>query len=292
MANSMTGFGRGERREVGYHLAVEIKSLNHRYLEVVVKLPRTMNVFEERIRKLVQEKALRGRIEVYVNTKETEEKKRLVKVDKELTLAYDKSLKELALLLNHSYVTDVYRLVNLPEVLKIEEEDVDIEGLWPILENATQEALGQLLQMRQTEGTKLEGDLHSRLEGLKALVHQMEERAPLVQREYKERLQEKLNTYITEFKVDEARIAMEAALFADRASIDEELVRLHSHIDQFTKGLHVREPAGRKLDFLVQEMNREMNTIGSKANDLSISHLAVDGKSELEKIREQIQNLE
>lgn len=292
MANSMTGFGRGENRAQGYTFSVEMKSVNHRYLEVMVKMPRSFNLLEERVRKIVQEKTSRGRIEIYINVKETEEKKRLVKVDKELTLSYDNSLKELAQTLQTTYTTDIYRLASLPEVLSIEEEEMDVDSLWPVMEIAVQSALHELTQMRKTEGERLSRDVLLRLSGLHSITEQVAARSPLVVSEYKERLQEKLSLMLAETVIDETRLTMEIALFADRASIAEELVRLESHLEQFAKAFQSSEPIGRKLDFLIQEMNREINTIGSKANDLVISRFVVEGKSELEKIREQIQNIE
>ncbi|NLI90717.1 MAG: YicC family protein [Peptococcaceae bacterium] len=292
MANSMTGFGRGETRGHGYSFSIEMKSVNHRFLEVVVKLPRYLNVLEENVRKIIQERVSRGRIEVYINTKETEEKKRLVKVDKELTLSYDNSLKELAQLLNSAYITDIYRLVALPEILTVEEEETDAEVLWPFLEAAVLAALQQLVQMRRDEGERLLRDLRNRIGYLRDLTKKVEERAPEVVVEYQEKLKERLSSLLADTTLDESRLAMEVALLADRASITEELVRMGSHLDEFEKTLQSSESIGRKLDFLVQEMNREINTIGSKANDLVISRIVVEGKSELEKIREQIQNIE
>jgi len=292
LINSMTGFGRGEIKDLGYHFSVEMKSVNHRFLEVVIKMPRTLNLFEDTIRKIIQEKVQRGRIEVYVNVKETEAKKRLVKVDKELALSYDISLKELAQLLHTTYLTDIYRLVSLPEVLSIEEEEAEVDNLWPALEGAVQNALAQLLEMRRQEGETLVSDLRTRIAAIRELRQEVADRAPLVVAEYKERLKEKITGLLSDTTIDENRLTMEVALLADRASIDEEIVRLESHLEQVEKTLSSSEPIGRKLDFLIQEMNREVNTIGFKANDFVITRKVVDGKSELEKIREQIQNIE
>jgi len=292
LANSMTGFGRGETRGYGYSFSVEMKSVNHRFLEIAVKLPKYLNALEENIRKLIQERVNRGRIEVYINTKETEEKKRLVKVDKELTLSYDNSLKELAQLLNSTYITDIYRLVSLPEILSVEEEETDTEVLWPILEAGVLAALQQLIQMRKSEGERLLRDLLTRVGYLRDLTGKVVERAPEVVAGYQEKLRERIGVLLADTPLDESRLAVEVALLADRASITEELVRMNSHLDEFEKTLHSAESIGRKLDFLVQEMNREINTIGSKANDLAISRIVIEGKSELEKIREQIQNIE
>lgn len=292
MAYSMTGFGRSETRGNGYSFSIEMKSVNHRFLEISVKLPRYLNIFEERTRKVIQEKVSRGRIEVYINVKEMEEKKRLVKVDKDLTLSYDNSLKELAQLFNTAYITDIYRLVSLPEIITVEEEEIDVEVLWPFLEAAVRTALDQLLKMRAVEGESLLKDLLNRAGYLLELTSKIEQRSPEVITDYQARLQEKLALLLADTAIDETRLAMEVALLADRASIDEEIVRMKSHIEQFKTTLRSSESIGRKLDFLLQEMNREINTIGSKANDLQISHLVVEGKSELEKIREQVQNIE
>ena len=292
MLNSMTGFGRGEAKDLGYHFSVEMKSVNYRFQETIAKMPRTFLSFEDTIRKIIQEKVKRGRVEIYVNLKETEERKRMVKVDKDLTLKYDISLKELAQSLNTTYHTDIYRLVNLPEVLSIEEEEIEAEILWPVLENAIQLALAQLLDMRLQEGERLESDLRQRIVLMQQLAQAIADRAPKVVIEYQEKLREKLKDLLDNVEIDESRVAMEVALLADKASIDEEVVRLKSHLEEFAQTLSSSEPVGRKLDFLVQEMNREINTVGSKANDLEITKLVVEGKSELEKIREQIQNIE
>lgn len=292
MANSMTGFGRGEAEGLGYHISLEIKAVNHRFLEVMVRMPRTLTGWEEKIRKYIQDKVSRGRIEVFINVKETGEKKRLVKVDKDLTLSYDKSLKELANLLNTAYQTDIYRLVTLPEVLSVEEEELDTDSLWPIMEKALNAAFAELLAMRRLEGQKLIRDLQQKVNYLGELRDEVAARAPLVVTEYRQKFKERLALLLSDTGIDETRFTMEIALFADRASIEEELVRLESHLEQFRHALLSSEPIGRKLDFLIQEMNREINTIGSKANDLEISKVVVESKSELEKMREQVQNIE
>ncbi|WP_040413130.1 YicC/YloC family endoribonuclease [Desulfosporosinus sp. OT] len=292
MANSMTGFGRGESSGVGYQFSVELKSVNHRFLEIVVRSPRNFTGFEERIRKTLLEKFQRGRIEVHVNVVETEARKRLVKVDKDLALSYDKTLKDLALALHTTYETDIYRLVNLPEVLSVVEPEIDLDTLWSMCAESLLKASDGFRQMRRTEGEKLTTDLLQRLELIAEYLQTIAERAPYVVTAYQERLQERIQTLLGEVELDAARLANEVVYFADRASITEELVRFDSHLTQSREALRSSEPVGRKLDFLVQEMNREINTIGSKANDLMIGQQVVNVKSELEKIREQIQNLE
>lgn len=292
MANSMTGFGRGEASGSGYQFSIELKSVNHRFLEVVVRTPRNFSSFEERIRKTLQDKFQRGRIEVHVNVVETEERKRLVKVDNDLALSYDKTLKDLALALHTAYETDIYRLVTFPEVLSVVEPEIDLDALWGTCAEALLKATDGFGQMRRSEGEKLTIDLLQRLDLIAENLHTIAERAPYVVTDYQERLQERLQMLLGEVELDGVRLANEVVYFADRASITEELVRFDSHLAQSREGLQSSEPVGRKLDFLVQEMNREINTIGSKANDLKIGQQVIRVKSELEKVREQIQNLE
>ena len=292
LANSMTGFGRGEASGDGYQFSIELKSVNHRFLEIMVRSPRNFIGFEERIRKMLQERFQRGRIEVYVNVVETEGRKRLVKVDKDLALSYDKTLKDLALALHTVYETDIYRLVTLPEVLSVVEPEIDLDTLWRVCAESLLKASDGFGQMRRNEGEKLSIDLLQRLDIITECLQRIAERAPNVVTDYQERLQERLQTLLGEVEVDATRLANEVVYFADRASITEELVRFDSHLTQSREALRSSEPVGRKLDFLVQEMNREINTIGSKANDIRIGQQVVSVKSELEKVREQIQNLE
>jgi len=292
VANSMTGFGRGEANGNGYQFSIELKSVNHRFLEIVVRSPRNFIGFEERIRKMLQERFQRGRIEVYVNVVETEGRKRLVKVDKDLALSYDKTLKDLALALHTTYETDIYRLVSLPEVLSVVEPEIDLDTLWRVCSESLLKASDGFRQMRRNEGAKLTADLLQRLDLITEYLQTIAECAPSVVTDYQERLQERLQTLLGEVELDATRLANEVAYFADRASITEELVRFDSHLTQSREALRGSEPVGRKLDFIVQEMNREINTIGSKANDLRIGQQVVSVKSELEKVREQIQNLE
>ncbi|WP_407307537.1 YicC/YloC family endoribonuclease [Desulfosporosinus sp. SB140] len=292
MANSMTGFGRGEASGYGYQFTVELKAVNHRFFEVVVRLPRNFIGFEERVRKILQEKFQRGRLEVHINIVESEGKMRLAKVDKELALSYDKALKDLASALHTAYDTDIYRLVALPEVISVQEPEIELDTLWNVCAEALLKAADGFGQMRRIEGEKLTIDLLRRLDLLAEHLRVISERAPHVVKDYQERLQERIQTLLGGVELDPVRLANEVAYFADRASITEELVRFDSHLAQSREGLRSNNSVGRKLDFLVQEMNREINTIGSKANDLSIGKQVVSVKSELEKVREQIQNLE
>lgn len=292
MANSMTGFGRGEASVSGYQLAIELKAVNHRFLEISVRAPRQLIGFEEQIRKTLQGKFQRGRIEVYVNLVETEAMTRLVKVDKDLALSYDKTLKALALTLHTTYETDIYRLVAFPDILTVVNPEIDLDTLWGACAEALNRASDSFGQMRRSEGEKLTSDLLQRLDFMTESLQLIAQRAPFVVSDYQKRLQDRLQTFLGEVELDETRLANEVVYFADRASITEELVRFESHLAQGREALKSNDSVGRKLDFLVQEMNREINTIGSKANDLNIGQQVVRVKSELEKVREQIQNLE
>lgn len=292
MANSMTGFGRGEASGSGYQFSIELKAVNHRFLEIIVRTPRNLTSFEEQIRKTLQGKFQRGRIEVYVNVVETEERKRSVKVDNYLALSYDKILKDLAIELHTTYETDIYRLVAFPEVLSVEEPEVNLNIMWGVCAEALRIASDSFGQMRRIEGEKLTSDLLQRLDLITGALQLIAGRSPYVVADYQERLKERIQTLLGEVELDETRLANEVVYFADRASITEELVRFDSHLAQGRDALKSADSVGRRLDFLVQEMNREINTIGSKANDLSIGQLVVSVKSELEKVREQIQNLE
>lgn len=289
----MTGFGRGEASGHGYYFTIELKAVNHRFFETSIRIPRHLNSLEERMRKILQGKIHRGRIDIYVNVKETEEIKRIVKVDKDLALSYDKTLKELATALNTTYETDIYKLATLPEVLTVEDDEVDLELIWEVLQEALEEAVDGFLNMRQGEGKRLAADLLQRLHIIEEAKTQVAEYSDSIVVDYQNRLRERIEILLGENAIlDENRLANEVAFFAERASITEELVRLESHIEECRLALNSSEPVGRKLDFLVQEMNREINTIGSKANNLNITQLVVQMKSELEKIREQVQNLE
>ncbi len=292
MVNSMTGYGRGEAEGAGKQITVEVKSVNHRFLEAVVRLPRQYSPLEEKIKRVVQDKVSRGRVEVYLNFAESGEKKRFVKVDKDLALAYDKTLEDLARTLDISYSRDLYRLVSLPDVMSVEDTQEDLEEIWSVCNQALQQALNSFIAMRRQEGCRLREDLIHRINKIAQCIKELETRQPTVVTEYQEKLRQRIGELLAEVPLDENRLANEVALFADRVSITEEVVRIKSHLDQFKDSLDLHEPVGRKLDFLVQELNREINTTGSKANDLEIARTVVEVKSELEKIREQVQNLE
>ncbi|MBC9783317.1 YicC family protein [Heliobacterium chlorum] len=292
MIKSMTGYGRGEACGAGKRVTVEAKAVNHRYSEVMVRLPKSYMGLEDLIKRIFLQKVSRGRIDVFVNFEADGEETSQVKVDKQLAVRYYKSLKDLAQEMDLTFDLTVSHLMGLPEVITLAEPEEDMEEVARVVEGATQQALDGLVSMRMQEGNSLAEDLFLRLTFLRQRIKAVEERAPFVAAEHMERMRERLKELLGQVPVDEQRLTTEIALFADRTNITEELVRLDSHLEQFQRALRSQEPVGRKLDFLVQEMNREVNTIGSKSNDLDISRHVVDLKSELEKIREQVQNVE
>lgn len=292
MFKSMTGYGRGEAYAGGRKFTVELKSVNHRYCEIVLRLPRVMSGLEDRARRLVQNRVSRGRVDGYFSTESAGENSAAVKVDKALAKSYYNAMKELKEALQLEGEVKLKHLLAMPDVLKAAEVEEDLEEWWPAIGEALEAALDQLVRMRTTEGEKLVADIMKRVEIVAALNEKVLVRSPIVVEEYREKLSARFKDLIAEGSLDEGRLAAEAALFAERSNITEETVRLESHLGQVRACLQSKEPVGRKLDFLMQEMNREINTIASKAADLEISRAVVEVKSELEKVREQVQNIE
>ena len=294
MLKSMTGFGRGEFLDNAQRFVVEIKAVNHRYNEIVIRMPKNLVSLEDKIRRSVSNTLMRGRIDIFITIDEFEEKKRVVRVDKELAMAYHESLRALAELFSTSMKDHLDQIAKYPDVIKIEEVTEDVLVLWPKLSIAVDMAVGELMSMRLTEGFNIKQDLVSRIDSITSYLITVEERAPRVLVDYRlkilGRMRELLATIGSE--PDEGRLLQEAAIFADRISITEELVRLKSHLLQIGAALNADDAVGRKLDFIIQEINRETNTIASKANDFKIANLMVEIKSEIEKVREQIQNIE
>ena len=290
----MTGFGRGEFFDNQHRFIVEIKAVNHRYNEIVIRMPKNLGSLEDKIRRTVSATLVRGRIDVFITLDEYGEKKRGVRVDKELAMAYDKSLKELAQLLSRSMDNTVREIAHYPDVIKVEEVTEDVIILWPKLLAAIDMAVSNLMSMRLAEGLSIKEDLVARVAMISSYLITVEERAPQVLAEYREKIVGRMRELLTNIgaEPDEGRLLQETAIFADRTSITEELVRLKSHLTQINSTLHADEAVGRKLDFIIQEINRETNTIASKANDFTIANLMIEIKSEIEKIREQIQNVE
>ncbi len=292
MIKSMTGYGRGEGSTCDKKFTLELKAVNHRYSEVVLRLPRSLVPLEDRIRRIILTRVARGRIDGYLSIEECGEKTASVKVDKALASAYYKAMKELQESVGIEGKIKLPQLVALPGVFIVEEPAEDLELLWPAVQDATERAVASLVQMRAFEGEELAKDLLNRVEHLTRLNNTIRDRSPVVVEDYRERLQNRLSDFLKDGSLDIERLAGEVALFAERSNITEETVRLESHLNQVRNCLLAEESVGRKLDFLIQEMNREINTIASKASDLEISRLVVEVKSELEKLREQVQNIE
>ncbi len=292
MIKSMTGFGRGENAHNGKEFTVEIKTVNHRYSDIFVKMPRQISFLEEKVRELVGKSISRGKTDVFITYSNYSDDSRFVTFDEQLAKAYISAVEALRDKFGLTDDISVSLISKYPEVLRVEQAQDDEEQLWSLLKVAVENAVESLIKMRVTEGEGLKNVLLERADIIESAIAEIAERAPEVPKEYKTKLSDRIKELLDQQAVDENRLAMEVALFADRCSIDEELVRLSSHFSQLRQILSMDQPIGRKLDFLVQEMNREINTIGSKANDLVITKLVVDVKSEIEKIREQIQNIE
>jgi len=288
----MTGFGRGETNSDVLKINIEMKSVNHRYCEIVLHMPRSMNVLEDGIKRVIQEKIGRGRIDVFVNLHISSSDRTKVKVDETLAASYIQAVKELKEKLPLTGETTVTELLQLPGVFSLEESEVDIEQWWPDIRAALEQARAGLMDMRLREGDRLAADIQARSVRIAAFVDQIEQRSPVVVEEYRERLRQRLHDLLESGTLDPARLDAEVVLLAERSSITEEIVRLKSHLVQLGDDLELDTPVGRKLDFLLQEFNREINTISSKSSDLTINRTVVEVKSELEKIREQIQNIE
>lgn len=292
MLKSMTGYGRGESTENGKIWSVEIKTVNHRFLDINVKLPRQYSLLEEKIRSVVKKQTARGRIDIYIKVEDKSEFSRKVKLDKDLAKEYYNNLRELAEALQIDFNPSVIEIASFPEVMGVEQQEEDLDQVWPALEEAIVAALNGVLQMRKNEGEELAKDLHGRLAIIKEYVEKIEERTPQFIADFKEKLKERVTDLAGDIDIDEERLSAEVVIMAERSNITEEIVRLYSHLKQFSKNLRERGSIGRKLDFLVQEMHREVNTIGSKSSDTDISNFMVNIKSEVEKIKEQVQNIE
>jgi uncharacterized protein (TIGR00255 family) len=289
---SMTGYGKGSASGDGREITVELKSVNHRYLDVGMRLPRHLSFLEDGIRSLLGARLSRGHIDVFVNYRNLRSDARTVEIDVPLLFAFVSSAKQANETLQLTDDLTLSAALRLPDVSNIREADEDSEAVLALTQSALSAAIDALLGMRLSEGERLKVYLSNCADTVLTLTEKISKRAPLVVSEYKTKLDERIQTLLGQVEVDRTRLATEVALFADKASIDEEITRLHSHITEFCTLLNANEPSGRKLDFVVQEMNREFNTIGSKANDGELTSLVLSGKAEIEKIREQVQNIE
>lgn len=291
MVRSMTGFGRGEAAGMSVAIAVEIKTVNHRFLDLSIRGPRSLAVNDEMVRAYVHRYLLRGRVELNINQTKTGESGRTVKVDKELAIAYDKAMKELAGIFERSLVIELSDLARLPDILQVEHQENN-DDVWPLVNEALIIALDNVVAMRQLEGERLVEDLLSRSRSLAEIIGKVVLRAPVVIDEYRERLHRKVAGLLAGEDFDPGRLATEIVLWAERCDFTEEVVRFKGHLEALVTTLKSDDAVGRKLDFILQELNREINTIGSKAQDLECGQMVVAIKAELEKMREQVQNLE
>ena len=292
MIKSMTGFGRAELQDEVRRFTVEIKSVNHRYLDFNMKMPKKLSVFEAAIRGVLKEYMQRGKVDVFISCEDFSSGRMQLHYNSELAgryLEYFRQMEKEFALENDIKVSHLSRC---PEVLTMEEQEIDVEELWSELEKALRAAGEQFAASRQVEGENLKRDLTAKLDSLQANVRRIEERAPEILSEYRNRLETKMKELLEDTQMEDSRIAAEVVIFADKICTDEENVRLNSHIENMKTALNDGEGIGRKLDFIAQEMNREANTILSKANDLETTNIAIELKTEIEKIREQIQNIE
>lgn len=292
MLLSMTGFGASVHEDAERRVRIEARSVNHRYLDISIRLPRVYMALEERIRRLVSQHVRRGRVEIYVSVEEFSAGRRTMSLDVELLQSYEAAIQEARQIADLQGYLSVDTLVTLPDIIRLTEDEVDVEAAWLSFEPALQVTLDKLLDMRRSEGKRLASDVTARIQWLNQVLQTIAERAPEVVKAYHERLRRRVADLQKDLSVDPDRLAIEVALFAERADISEEIVRAQSHVQAFLSSCELNEAVGRKLDFLLQELNREINTIGSKANDSELANHVVAAKAEIEKIREQVQNVE
>lgn len=292
MLKSMTGFGRCEQVTDQYKISVEIKAVNHRYLDLGIRMPKKFSRFENAVRTFLKEYVKRGKVDLFISFEDYTESEMCVRYNQRLAAEYVDCFKKMEEAFGIPNDMTVSALAKLPEVLTMDQVPEDEERLWEILSGALKGAAESLVHSREIEGEHLRRDLLEKLDYMEGLVDFIEERAPAILKEYRARLEDKVKELLDGSAIDEGRIAAEVVIYADKICVDEETVRLTSHIDSTRKELMQGESVGRKLDFIAQEMNREANTILSKANDLEVSNHAIELKTGIEKVREQIQNIE
>ncbi|MCQ2517462.1 MAG: YicC family protein [Lachnospiraceae bacterium] len=292
MIKSMTGFGRSEIVSETKKCTVEIKSVNHRYFDLNIKMPKKLNFFESSIRNLLKEYIQRGKVDLFITYEDFLEKTVNVKYNKDVAAEYLEYLKEMSETFGLENDIRVSTLSRYPEVFTMDEASVDEDEIWNVLEKALRQAAESFVQTRITEGENLKNDMIDKLNGMLGKVDFIAERSPVIIAEYRKKLEDKVKELLGDSTIDENRILTEVTIFADKSCVDEELVRLKSHIQATLDALTEGGSVGRKLDFIAQEMNREANTTLSKSTDLEISNVAIDLKTEIEKIREQVQNIE
>ena len=289
---SMTGYGSDKGSVEGQEITVELKSVNNRYLDCSVRLPRNFLFAEDTVKQAVSAGVSRGKVDVFVSAQTSQDSGTVVSVNEELARGYRDAVARIAETLGLESGLNAFSLARFPDVLTVERRELDKDKAAAALSEITAKAVEEFNAMREREGERLRRDMLGKLETIEGLVSVVEERSPQTVKEYRERLEARLRDILADRSLDEQRVITEAAIFADRTAVDEETVRLRSHIAQFRTMLEEGSPIGRKMDFLVQEFNRESNTIGSKCSDASLAKVVVDLKSEIEKIREQLQNVE
>lgn len=292
MLKSMTGYGRNEQIIGNKKITVEVKSVNHRFSDYSIKVPRQYGFLEERLRALAGEYAARGKIDVFVGIEVCGEADRTITLNLPMAQQYMSAMRLMCSELNIPDDISASSLARFSDIFVSETKSEDEEALWSAVETAARAALSAFSQMREREGGRIEEDLRRRVDYMRSLALKIDERSPQVVAEYKGKLYDKIKELLDGHEVDETRVLTEVAIFADKVAVNEETVRLSSHYDELENILSSGEPAGRKLDFLIQEINRETNTIGSKASDIEIAKIVVELKGEIEKLREQIQNIE
>lgn len=293
MIRSMTSFGRSSSEEGKKRFfTVEMKSVNSRYLDANIRMPKSLISLEEEVRKMINNSLSRGKVDVFVNLKTYNEGNGVPKVDINLAQGYLQCLKEIEEKLGVKNDISVMQIARLPEVITVVEEEDKTEEIWQEIRPLIEESLNMMISMREAEGNKLKEDILSKITTVEELVSKVEEFADDIPKVFKVKLEERLKELLGNVDIDENRVAMEVCMFADKSTVDEEIIRLRSHINQVRETLKLNEPVGRKLDFIVQEMNRETNTIGSKSSDIKMTNIVIDIKNILEKIREQVQNIE
>ncbi len=293
MIRSMTSFGRSSSEEGEKRVfTVEMKSVNSRYLDINIRMPKTLISLEEEIRKMISNSLNRGKVDVFINLKNYNDGSGIPKVDINLAQGYLECLKEIETKLGIKNDISVMQIARFPEVITVVEEEDKIEEVWKELKPLINDSLEMMIGMREVEGNKLKEDILSKISVIEELVSKVEEFADTIPKAFKMKLEERVKELLGNVEIDENRIAMEVCMLADKATVDEEIIRLRSHINQVRETLNLNDPIGRKLDFIVQEMNRETNTIGSKSSDIQMTNIVIDIKNILEKIREQVQNIE
>lgn len=294
MIKSMTGFGRCETQINGREITVEIRSVNHRYFEFSCRTPRGYGFLDDKLKSYINSKVSRGKIDVFVSVGASDELPAEVTVNHQLVSGYLNAMKEISETYSVPNDVSVVSLSRFPDVFTVHKAQEDEEQIIADVLSAVDTALDSFISMREAEGEKMKADILGRAETILSIVSEIEERSPLTVKEYEARLLERIKQTLTDYDVniDEQRVLTEVAVFADKVAVAEETVRLRSHFEQLSKFLEYDEPVGRKIDFIIQEMNREANTIGSKVQDAVLAHKVVDIKSEIEKIREQVQNIE